>query len=120
MSAWKAERWEDTLYVSHPVWWQVRFDDNLPAEGIIWGFPQDVCGVIVQFDHVLNKHARYFVTFEELEKTYNPRARMSCIQSAKLVEVIEKREYYRKDMEVRPWGIVVLQRKRIPLWTSYR
>jgi hypothetical protein len=124
MSIWKPERWEDNLYVSAPVWMQARHDDNLPADGLIWGFPQDIPGVIVQFDHTDKYHVRFFVTFEELERTWSLRSKTYMIENVKLVELVEKREYYRDDRKVRPYGWVVLKvnnrREPIPLWTSYR
>ena len=117
MSAWKAERWEDNLFVNSKVHMASRAADGLEADGIIFGFPDDIPYAVVQFDH-LEFHARYLVSYEELQKGWVEQDRY-YITEAKLLEVIPRKEYVRLDRTFL-CGSVKHNRYKHPLRTCFK
>ena len=95
MGAYDLTRWEDCLYVSAPVWMQSRFENDLPADGQIWGFPQDIPGAVVQFPQTDRWDARYYITFDHMSRVWSAREKIFMVSEAKLLELVEKREYVR-------------------------
>lgn len=110
--------WLDNLYVSNPVFSQMREDYGQEAEGVIFGFPQDVKGAILQFPQG-SLFVRFFITYEELEIAHRPNGVYHINQSnTKLVGVYPKvhqvlRRKGNSDTFVR------VNRSRVPLYTCY-
>jgi hypothetical protein len=101
-----------------------RFQNDLPAEGFIWGFPQDIPGAIVQFSQGEKWNARYYATFDHMSRVWSARSKMFMLEDVALVELVEKKKYIRYDTKVFEAGLVVLKlngrRRKVPLWTSYK
>lgn len=105
--------WLNNLYVSNPVFSQMRQDYGQEAEGVIFGFPQDVKGAIIQFGF-----ARFFITFEELEISWRPDGIYRINQeNVKLIGI------FKKDLVLKAKGnsntFVRINRSRVPLYTCY-
>src|SRR5438477_11890456 len=82
--------WLNNLYVSNPVFSQMRRDYEQEAEGVIFGFPQDVQGAIIQFPQGTS-FVRFFITFEELQIAWRPHGVYHINQdNTKLVGVFKK------------------------------
>jgi hypothetical protein len=89
--------WLNNLYVSNPVFSQVRADYQQEAEGVIFGFPQDIKGAIIQFPQG-NYWVRFFITYEELEIAWRPSGVYHISQdNTKLVGVYKKVNLILKD-----------------------
>jgi len=117
----RALHWTDSLYITNQVWWQWRYDNELNADGIIFGFiDKEPKGVVIEFPHNETWRVRYFVTLDHLQATWSSVDGTFYITEAKRLEVIERIEPY-EDIEcVRDICLVVRDRRRVPVWTQFR
>lgn len=117
----RSNHWTDSLYITAQVWWQWRYDNDLNADGIIFGFiEKEPRGVVVEFEHRATWRARYFVTMEHLEETWSSVDGTFYITEAKRLEVVELTEPYQDIGTVRDICLVVRDRRRVPVWTQFR
>lgn len=117
MSLCSSTSWLDSLYVSNKVFSQMREDYGQEAEGVIYGFPQDVKGAIIQFPQGEN-FVRFFITFEELEIAWRSDGVYRINQAnVKLVCVIPKKELVLGKGNSNTF--VRVNRSRVPLYTCY-
>lgn len=112
-----SKTWLDNLYVSNPVFSQMRKDYEQEAEGVIFGFPQDIQGAVVQFPQG-DKVVRFFITFEELSIAWREDGVYRINQSnVKLIGVFPN-----KDLVLGKGSsssFVRVNRSRVPLYTCY-
>lgn len=112
--------WTDSLYCTNKVFWQWRFDNELIADGIIFGFVEkEPRGVVVEFEHNVKWRARYFVTLEHLADTWQSDGTFYISQAQRL-ECIELIEPYEDINMVRDVCSVMRNRRRVPVWTQFR
>lgn len=117
MSAYSSASWLDSLYVSNKVFSQMREDYGQEADGVIFGFPQDVKGAIIQFPQG-ESFARFFITFEELQLAWRHDGVYRINQAnVKLVGVIPRKELVLGSGNSNTF--VRVNRKRVPLYTCY-
>ena len=111
-------KWLDNLYVSNPVFSQIRQDYGQEAEGVIFGFPQDVKGAILQFPQG-ESFARFFITYEELEIAWRPDGVFRINQdNVKLIGVYPRvNQVLQRHGNSKTW--VRVNRSRVPLYTCY-
>jgi hypothetical protein len=124
----EAKHWTDSLYCTNQVWWQWRFDNGLNADGIIFGFiEKEPRGVVVEFEHNVKWRSRYFVTLAHLEQTWCRRDGTFYITKAQRLEMHDQPEPY-EDLTITSKGkacvrdvcSVILNRRRVPVWTQFR
>lgn len=117
----KPTNWLDNYYVTAKVFWQWRFDNELEADGIIFGFIEEPYpkGVVIEFPHRAVWRARYYVTQEHMSQVWQPDC-VFYIQEARRLEVHNQPDPYEDIGKVRDLCRVVLDRRRVPVWTQFR
>jgi hypothetical protein len=98
----------------------MRKDYGMEAEGIIFGFPQDIRGAIIQFPQG-EYYARYFITNEELAIAWRMDGVYRINQdNVKLIAMVKKKELTLDPNHVTHIGFVSINRCKVPLWTSFK
>jgi hypothetical protein len=109
--------WLDSLYVSCPVFSQMRKDYGQEADGVIFGFPQDIHGAVLQFPQG-DKVVRFFITFEELQIAWRSDGVYRINQAnVKLVGVFPNKNLVLGKGNSSTF--VRVNRYRVPLYTCY-
>ena len=110
--------WLDQLHVATKVYSQARADDDLPAWGVIWGFPDDVSGAIVMF-HQAEFLIYFLVMYEDLK--WQGDAYYIDQSKAKLIRLTPEKRYILVNSSMQVYEYVRCQgRSRVPLRTNYQ
>ena len=106
------------LYVGTKVYSQARADDDLPAWGVIWGFPDGVAGAICMF-HQSQFQVYFLAMYEDME--WQGDGWYIDQSKAKLIRLKPAQNYIlvNSSMEVYEY-VRCLNRSRVPLRTNYR
>jgi hypothetical protein len=97
-----------------------RAHDDLPAEGIIFGFPDDIPYAVIQFPHIENTNVRFLVSFEELKEGWRASITLPYyVTKVKLLEVVPCIQYFRVS-NMFLGGYVKHNRRRLPLRTCFK